>query len=529
MDIARRYMTNNPLLLVCLAIGSGALLGRISFKKISLGVAGVLFAGLLWGYLEPAVKPPDSLATFGLALFVYAIGLSSSELLFDTWSNGGWRFLLIPPCAIGAALGVNIFVSHLLKIPASTASGVFAGALTNTPSLAAATTALGQQGAEATLGYAMAYPLGVLIPILMLSWPLRREKPEVGDSLSNAAILVCNINAPGEAIAGLLERYSLSVRFARCVRGDEQFALSGNSVITNGDIVTVVGVPGDVLYAEQVLGTKYDGDVLNDRSQLDLRRIFVSNPAVCGKTLEQVGIFRKFEGIVTRIRRGDRNFIPRPETTILPGDRLRVIAPRENLLAIAEYIGDSYHESSEFNVLTFGLGLAMGIALGTVDISLPMGIGTFEIGPVAGCLIVAIILGTLGRTGPLTWYLPYSASMSLRQLGLVVFLACAGIKAGGLLYTAPLNMSALVLGACITSVTCLVTILMTYAMTGKSWPFIGGILAGVQTQPAVLGFAVGRCGNERVEAGYAEAYPLSMLLKIVFVQIFLLAMKYLYG
>ena len=236
-------------------------------------------------------------------------------------------------------------------------------------------------------------------------------------------------------------------------------------------------------------------------------------------------MFRKFEAIVTRIRRGDRDFIPTAETTILPGDRLRVIAPRENISAISEFIGDSYHEASEFNILTFGLGLSMGIALGTVDISLPLGLGTFEVGPVAGCLIVALILGSIGRTGPLTWYLPYGVSMSLRQLGLVVFLACAGIKAGGLLHTAPLNLSVLVLGAFITTVTCLVTIGMSRAIVGKSWPFIGGIVAGVQTQPAVLGFAAGRCGNEQVESGYAESYPLSMLLKIVFVQIFLLVMK----
>jgi putative transport protein len=518
-------MLNNPLLLVCLAIGCGALLGRFSIKKISLGVAGVLFAGVMWGYIQPDVKPPDALATFGLALFVYAIGLSSSDFLFDTWSNGGWRYLLIPPVAIGAAFAVDLFAAQVLNVPASTASGVFAGALTNTPSLAAATTALGTKGAEATLGYAIAYPLGVLIPILLLSWPFRHETHNVVDKLASAAIEVCNIKDPGEAAGSLLERFSLSVRFARCVRGDEQFAISRYSVIMNGDIVTVVGLSGDVRTATEKLGKEYDGAVLNDRSQLDIRRIFASNPDVCGKTLRQVGIFHKFEGIVTRIRRGDRDFIPNSETTIMPGDRLRVIAPRENLSAISDFIGDSYHEASEFNVLTFGLGLAMGIALGTVDISLPMGLGTFEIGPVAGCLIVALILGAVGRTGPLSWYLPYGASMSLRQLGLVVFLACAGIRAGGLLHTAPLNISALLLGACITTVTCLVTIAMARAIAGKSWPFIGGVLAGVQTQPAVLGFAVGRCGNERVESGYAEAYPLSMLLKIVFVQIFLLVMK----
>ena len=518
-------MLNNPLLLVCLAIGCGALLGRIAIKKVSLGVAGVLFAGVMWGYLEPAVKTPDALATFGLALFVYSIGLSSSDYLFETWAHGGWRFLLIPPVAVGAAFAVTMFGSQLLGIPSSTASGVFAGALTNTPALAAATTVLGQTGAEATLGYAVAYPLGVLIPILMLSWPFRHKTHDAGEKLESAAIMVRNVKDPGEAVAGLLERHLLSVRFGRCVRDNEQFAISGYSVIKNGDIVTVVGLANDVRNATEVLGVEYGGDVTSDRSQLDFRRIFASNPAVCGKTLRQVGIFRNFEGIVTRIRRGDTDFIPKAETTIMPGDRLRVIAPREKLSAISEYLGDSYHEASEFNILTFGLGLAMGIALGTVDISLPMGIGTFEIGPVAGCLIVALILGALGRTGPLTWYLPYGASTSLRQLGLVVFLACAGIKAGGLLHTAPIDISALLLGACITTATCLATIAMARAIAGKSWPFIGGLLAGVQTQPAVLGFAVGRCGNERVEAGYAEAYPLSMLLKIISVQIFLMLMR----
>jgi putative transport protein len=467
-------MLNNPLLLVCLAIGYGALLGRISIKNLSLGVAGVLFAGVMCGYIAPAVKPPDVLATFDLALFVYAIGLSSSDFLFDTWTHGGWRFLLIPPVAIGAAFAVALFASQILAISSSTAAGVFAGALTNTPSLAAATTALGQRGAEATLGYAIAYPMGVLIPILLLSWTLRRETLSAVDSLTSVAVIVRNIKEPGESIAGLLERYSLSVRFARCVRGEEQFAISGNSVIHNGDIVTIVGLMDDVHNATEILGVHYDGNILSDRSQLDYRRIFVSSPEVCGKTLREVGIFRKYEGIVTRIRRGDTDFIPIAETTIMPGDRLRVIAPREKLTAISEYIGDSYHEASEFNILTFGLGLAMGIALGTVDVSLPLGIGTFEIGPVAGCLIVALILGALGRTGPLTWYLPYGASMSLRQLGLVVFLACAGIKAGGLLHTAPLNISAIALGVCITTVTCLVSLAMTRIIVGKSWPLLEG-------------------------------------------------------
>ncbi|MFZ4856262.1 MAG: aspartate:alanine exchanger family transporter [Desulfuromonadaceae bacterium] len=518
-------MLTNPLLLVCLAISCGAMLGSISIKKVSLGVAGVLFAGIIWGYIEPGVKPPDALATFGLALFVYAIGLSSSDFLFETFSGGGWRYLFIPPVAIGSAIVVDLIVAPLLNIPASTAAGVFAGALTNTPSLAAATTALGEKGAEATLGYAFAYPLGVLIPIIMLSVPFRNEKHDTGDKLSDSAIMLTNVREPGEAVAGLLERYSLQVRFARCIRGAEQFAISGNSVVKNGDIVTAVGLLSDLRDAVEKLGAEYTGDILKDRSRLDVRRIFASSPHVCGKTLRKIGIFRMYEGIVTRVRRGDRDFIPNAETTIMPGDRLRVVAPPENLSAISEFIGDSYHEASEFNVLTFGLGLAMGIALGTIAISLPMGIGTFEIGPVAGCLIVALALGALGRTGPLTWYLPYGASMSLRQLGLVVFLACAGIKAGGLLHSAPLNISALILGAGITIVTCLVTIAMARMIAGKSWPFIGGILAGVQTQPAVLGFAVGRCGNERVESGYAETYPLSMLVKIIFVQLFLLFSK----
>jgi putative transport protein len=518
-------MLENPLLLVCVAIGFGALLGRISIMKVSLGVAGVLFAGVICGYLQPSVRPPDALATFGLALFVYAIGLSSSEHLFDAWSHGGWKYLSIPFVAVGVAVGVDVSLAWLLGLPASTAAGVLAGAMTNTPALAAATTALGPRGPEATLGYAIAYPLGVLIPILMLSWPLRRETHDSGDKLADAAITLRHIGETGESVEGLLARHHLAVRFARCVRDAEQFALDGDTVVRNGDIVTVVGLSGDVSNAVSRLGTLNAGDVSQDRSQLDLRRIFASNPAICGTTLRDIGIHRRYEGIVTRVRRGDRDFIPNADTVVMPGDRLRVLAPREHLSEISEYLGDSYQEASEVNILTFGLGLAMGLALGTVDIRMPMGLGVFEVGPVAGCLIVAIVLGALGRTGPLTWYLPYSASTSIRQIGLVVFLACAGVKAGGLLHTAPVNVSALLVGACITTATCLAAITMARLISGTSWPFIGGVVAGVQTQPAVLGFAVERCGNERVEAGYAEVYPLSMLLKIVFVQVFLLIMK----
>ncbi|GAW67526.1 yidE/YbjL duplication [Geoanaerobacter pelophilus] len=518
-------MLNNPLLLVCLAIGCGAMLGRVALRNVSLGVAGVLFAGVIWGYLEPGVKPPDALATFGLALFVYAIGLSSSDFLVDLCSHGGWRSLFIPPAAIGAAFFAALVLSRLLGIAPATASGVFAGALTNTPSLAAATTVLGPQGAEATLGYALAYPLGVLIPIVILAVPLRRETRQKPDSLVNAAVLAQHLHEPGESIQGLLERLSLSVRFARCVRDGVQFAISGSSVIRNGDVVTVVGPSRDVCDAVGKLGLECDQSVLSDRSQLDYRRIFVSNPEVYGKTLRELRLFRNYEGIVTRVRRGDRDFIPNAETKVLPGDRLRVIAPREHLSAISEFLGDSYHDASEFDVLTFGLGLAMGIALGAVEVVLPFGIGTFEIGPVAGCLFVALALGTLGRTGTLTWHLPYGASMALRQLGLVMFLACAGIKAGNLLHTAPLSPAPVLLGALTTSVACLVTVILSRALSAPSWPLTGGILAGVQTQPAVLGFAVGRCGNERVEGGYAEAYPLSMLLKIVLVQVLLLVMK----
>ena len=512
-------MFDNPLLLVCLAIGLGALLGRLAVFRVSLGVAGVLFAGVICGWLRPGVHPPDALATFGLALFVYSIGLSSSEALFDTWANGGWKFLLIPLAAIGVALGVDLALAALLGLSAPTAAGLLAGALTNTPALAAATTSLGARGAEATLAYAITYPLGVLVPILALSWLLRGESHDTGDTLGDAAIKVLGLGSKGETVASVALRLRLSVRFARCIRGAEQFALAGDSVIRNGDIVSVVGAPSDVALALTRLGTRSNDTVMQDYRQLDLRRIFVSNPQIAGRKLRELALHQHHEGTVTRIRRGDRDFIAHAETVLRPGDRLRVIAPRERMAEISAYLGDSYQETSEVNILTFGLGLAMGLALGTVRVSLPTGLGEFEIGPVAGCLIVAMTLGALGRTGSLTWYLPYSASMALRQLGLVVFLACAGIKAGALLHTAPFDASVLLAGLCVTVCAVVTTVAAAHAIGGRSWPFIAGVVGGVQTQPAVLGFAAGRCGHERVEPGYAEAYPLAMLLKIVAVQV----------
>jgi len=516
-------MPVNTLLIVCLAIAGGALIGGISFKKISLGVAGVLFSGIFFGFITPEAKPPEALATFGLSLFVYALGLSSSSYFFDTLTHGGWRQLFIVPVAIGAALVVGIPIQKMLGLPMATTVGVFAGAMTSTPALAAATTALGAKGgAEATLGYAISYPLGVLIPILLLSLPMRKVTKSCGEVLKSGAVVLTKIEDPGESIGGIMERFSLNVRFGRCERHGEQFTLTGFSVVKNGDVVTMVGLPEGVRHAIECLGEECPETSL--AAGLEMLRPFASNPSVCGKTLEEIGIHRKYSGIVTRIQRGDAEFIPSPSTVVIPGDRLRILAPGENLSAISEFVGDSYRAASEVNALTFGLGLAMGIALGTVEIHLPLGLGLFVVGPVAGCLIASLILGALGRTGPLSWHLPYGASVSLKQFGLMIFLACAGIKGGAVLHTAPLDLSTIFLGAAMTLVVSVVAIGMALRLTHRDWATVGGLLAGFQTQSAILGFAEERCGGDRVESSFTTIYPLAMLLKILSVQILISAM-----
>jgi putative transport protein len=259
-----------------------------------------------------------------------------------------------------------------------------------------------------------------------------------------------------------------------------------------------------------------------DHHTLDFKRVFVSRRQVAGRTLAELNLTGRFGVVLTRIQRGDVELLPSHDTSLELGDRVRVVGPKENIAEVSRYLGDSYRALSEIDVVSFSLGIALGLLLGSVPI--PLGGASFKLGFAGGPLLVGLLLGALGRTGPLVWQMPYSASLTIRQLGLILFLAGIGIRSGGAFAQTLMGGDGwrlLMAGAMLTLSTALLILWVGHRLLKVPLPVLGGILAGAQTQPAVLAFVLEKTQRDEPNQGYTSVYPLAMLLKIVMVQLLL--------
>ncbi len=287
--------------------------------------------------------------------------------------------------------------------------------------------------------------------------------------------------------------------------------------------MTVVGTASELARVAARLGETIDEGIDLDRSEFDLRRVFVSNAEVAARPLRELDLERRFDAVVTRVRRGDVELLPSDDMKLEMGDRVRILAPVRRLAEVGAFFGDSYRAASEVDVLTFGLGLALGLLLGALPIPLPGG-AHVSLGFAGGPLMVALVLGTIERTGPLLWNLPWGANTTLRQIGLVLFLAGIGTRAGqGFLQTFASGGGALLFaaGAAITFTTAFVGLWAAHRLLGIPLSLAIGMVAGIHTQPAVLGFAVEQTKNEIPHLGYAAVYPVATIAKILLVQVLL--------
>ncbi|MGQ9482077.1 aspartate:alanine exchanger family transporter [Chloroflexus sp.] len=535
-------LANNPLLLLFTVSAIGYLIGRINIGGIGLGVAAVLFVGLAFGALDQRLRLPDIIYLLGLVIFVYTIGLSSGPGFIASFRRRGLRNNLFVGGIIVVAAGIAVVLRTILGLNSAQTAGLFAGSLTNTPALAAVIEQLSQRGADEALraepvvGYSVAYPVGVLGMILAIYLTRRlwridleqesqqlREFGAVGEHLINCTIRVTNANLDGQSIAELVRANGWNVIFSRRQHDGRIELATGAARLNTGDLISVVGSPEAVAQVTAVLGEPTDEQLMLDRHTLDFRRIFVSNPAVIGVPLRMLNLPSTLEAVITRIRRGDVELLPHGDTVLEPGDRVRVVTQRDNMDRVSAFFGDSYRSLAEIDVVSLGLGTALGMLVGLIPIPLPGG-GSFSLGLAGGPLIVALFLGWRGRTGPIVWSLPYSANLTLRQVGMTLFLAGIGTRAGYSFFTTITQGNGLFLfigGALITIPVALLTLFIGYKLLKIPFSLLIGMLAGLQTQPAVLAFANEQTGNEAPNIGYAMVFPTAMVVKIILAQILL--------
>ena len=550
MDVLRDLLAGNPLLLLFVVITAGYLLGRITIRGVGLGVAAILFAGLGIGAADPRFRLPEIVQVLGLVLFVYGVGLASGPGFFGSLRRHGVVNAVLAGAAVLTAAGVIVLLALVFGYGPEHAAGLFAGSLTNTPSLAAVLELLGEHGGSApdasrtalpVLAYSVAYPIGVLGPILVIAvldrrrrradaaeirasheWPSPTARGATSGGLRVVTAQVTRDDAVGVSIHDLRLRAGGKLQAGRIRRVDGTVELArGTSTLARGDLVTAIGRRADVDAFVALVGERSREEINLDRRELDVRRMFVSNHDVAGHSLRELDLPQQFGALVTAVRRGDTDWVPDGSTVLQLGDRVRVLTRRESLGAVSAFLGDSYRAVSEVDVLTFSVGIALGIALGMLPIPLPGGV-TLELGLAGGPLLVAMIVGTLGRTGPLVWGIPYGANLTLRQVGLVLFFAGVGTRNGHATLTALGDAGTFALlgaGALAT-----LAAAASVAALGR-WVFripvglLTGMIAGIHTQPAALTFALDQRRDETPNVGYAAVYPFATLFKLLVAQL----------
>jgi len=543
-----QLLIDNPLLLLFVVAAIGYPLGQIKLRGSSLGVAAVLFVGLAIGALHPDLKLPEVIYTLGLVLFVYTVGLSSGPGFFASFQRKGLRDNLFAVGMILMAAALSVAAHYLLRLKATQTAGMFAGSLTNTPALAgvleyikviAPKDLLDQMLAEPVVGYSITYPVGVVgmiaaIAVLQNRWKVNYaaeaqslQEYNVHKRLYSRTVCVTQPQAAQAVVSELIHQHKWGVVFGRVRRDDHTALIQGDTCLHLGDLVTLVSTPEELDRITSFLGEPGDQQLEFDRSVIDYRRIFVSNPKLAGRRIKNLHLQQRFGAVITRVRRGDTELLPRGDTVLELGDRVRVLTQRERMDEVSAFFGDSYRSLSEIDILTFSLGLAMGLVLGSIPVPLPGGI-IFKLGFAGGPLIMGLILSTVGHTGPMTWSLPYSANLTLRQIGLVLFLAGVGTRSGyAFVSTLTKGNGGLIFatGAVITCVTALATLWIGYKRFKIPMSLLSGMLAGLQTQPAVLGFSLEQSDSELPNIGYATVYPVAMIAKILIAQILLTLLR----
>ena len=518
-----------PLLLLTVIMAIGGAIGSIKIRSFSLGPAAVLFTALAFSAYDERLRLPQILGIFGLALFAYVIGVGAGPSFFAALRTGGRALGVVVGALLVGGL-VTVGAANALGLEGPILSGIYAGALTNTPALAAASEAWASD--LPTVGYSVTYLFGVLGMLLAaavgirLAAPRKALAPVVEDplppKLDGMTVRIETLGLPD--LGTLAEQYGHHIVFSRIMRGDTPGhpgfvdAATDDAIPVPGDIGTAIGDLETVERFAAAVGHPSTVALTLDRSTVDYRRVAVSNPKVAGQTLGDLRLRRRFGAVATRVRRGDVDLLATDDLTLQVGDRVRIVADRRRMSEVTAFLGDSEKGASAYSITSLSLGLALGVLLGELQFPMPGG-GHFALGLAGGPLLVGLIVGRAGRTGPVLWSLPHGVASTLSQLGMMLFLAYAGSNSGSALAEAlsgPTGVQLLVIGAVVTLVTAATVIVGGRLLAGMYGPRLGGVLAGTQTQPAVLAYANETTKDDpRVNLGYALVYPAAMIVKVV--------------
>jgi putative transport protein len=523
MDTIRTLLEQQPLMTLFLTIAIGYLVGEINIKGFSLGVGAVLFVALAVGWFAPKAAPAPMVGTLGLALFLYAVGVQyGKQFIIGLTSAAGIRANIMALVGVLLAGAVSLLIAKVMGLELGYALGLFAGSGTSTPTLQAAIATLGND--DPAVGYSVSYPFGVAGPILFLYFTFMLLKPKIetagSGNMEMLEVAIRNEEHIGRTLGEVMSGLPPEVKIVALRTGQHNEPAAPGHIVAENDVVLVVAPKKESLeLARKNLGEAAPGDVLKDRRDLDYLRVFASKASVVGRPLGDLALAGGAGTVIAQVRRGDANILPRPDMLLEFGDRVGLLAHREDFPALRKFFGDSIKGTAEFSYISIGLGMALGFLLGAVQFPLP-GIGKLAIG-LAGVLVVALILGNMKRSGGMNWTIPLSANLVLRNLGLTLFLAQVGMASGPKFAAtvADSGLMMLLMGAIVLAALVLPILILGLGVFKMPYDEVAGIVAGACGNPAILAYSNKLAPTERPDLGYAMIFPGMTIVKILFVDI----------
>lgn len=523
----------------------GLWIGNVKIRGVGFGIGGVLFGGIIVGHFVDqagvALSSPmlHFIQEFGLILFVYTIGIQVGPGFFASLRVSGLRLNLFAILIVILGGLVTAVLHKLFDIPLPVVLGIFSGAVTNTPALGAGQQILRDLGVpfevvdQMGMSYAMAYPFGIC-GILLTMWLVRlffrinveKEAQRFEESSGNGHAHLHTINVRVEnpnlnqmAIQDVPMLNSDNIVCSRLKRGELLMVPAPGTLIQAGDLLHLVGRPEDLHNAQLVIGQEVATSLSTRGTDLKVERVVVTNEKVLGKKIRDLHVKQRYDVVISRLNRAGVELVASSSASLQFGDILNLVGRQEAIDAVAAELGNAQQKLQQVQMLPVFIGIGLGVLLGTIPLFIPGFPAALKLGLAGGPLIMALILGRIGSIGKLYWFMPPSANLALRELGIVLFLAVVGLKSGGdfvATLTQGEGLSWIAYGIFITAIPLLTVGILARMLAKMNYLTLCGMLAGSMTDPPALAFANNLHATSGAAAlSYATVYPLVMFLRII--------------
>ncbi|HAB1979106.1 TPA_asm: putative transporter [Salmonella enterica subsp. diarizonae] len=523
----------------------GLWIGNIKVRGVGFGIGGVLFGGIIVGHFVDQAGMTLSgdmlhfIQEFGLILFVYTIGIQVGPGFFASLRVSGLRLNLFAVLIVIMGGLVTAILHKIFAIPLPVVLGIFSGAVTNTPALGAGQQILRDLGTPMDLvdqmgmSYAMAYPFGIC-GILLTMWLMRlifrvnveAEAQKHESSLANGHSLIQTMNIRVEnpnlnnmAIQDVPILNSDKIICSRLKRDDTLMVPLPGTIIQSGDLLHLVGQSADLHNAQLVIGKEVDTSLSTRGTDLRVERVVVTNEKVLGKRIRDLHFKERYDVVISRLNRAGVELVASSDASLQFGDILNLVGRPASIDAVANVVGNAQQKLQQVQMLPVFIGIGLGVLLGSIPLFVPGFPVALKLGLAGGPLIMALILGRIGSIGKLYWFMPPSANLALRELGIVLFLAVVGLKSGGDFVdtlTQGEGLSWIGYGIFITAIPLITVGLLARIFAKMNYLTLCGMLAGSMTDPPALAFANNLHATSGAAAlSYATVYPLVMFLRII--------------